>query len=303
MDRVSSRHVTWTDIENPTEEEIGAMTKRLLIHPLAAQEMRVVTYRPKVEQYEEHLYLVLHFPVFEPSADFSISREIDFIIFPYNLITVHYDPVPQLDDFLELLASHEAIRERKFGTSAVQLLHNIISLLFTVSRKDFDNLEGRVRRLEEKVFSDQQESALRDIAVMKRDILNFQKALKPQRAVLESLELHGTQLFGLDTKPYFNDIKGEYVQLWDSVENLREILETLYDTNLSLLSATTNRIMKTLTIFTVILMPLSFIAFIYSMDIPWVPGRQNVNAFWVITCSMILISFGIWRIFKSHKWL
>ncbi len=302
MEKVASRHVTWVDVENPTEAEIKMLSLKHMIHPLAAREMQITTYRPKLERYEEHLYLVLHFPVFEPKASSSQSREIDFLIFPYTLVTVHYEPIPQLDDYQKLLAEHEAIRERTFGSSSGHLLYNIISQLFAVSRKDLDFIESKIKNIEERVFNGDGR-VLREIALLRRDILNFQKALKPQQTVLDSLEEHGKQFFGQDMKPYFSDIKGAYIQIWNSVENLRETLDTLYETITSLIASNTNEIIKTLTVFTLVVMPISLIAFIFSMDIPGVPLKNNPNAFWIVTSSMIGLSLIIYNIFKQKKWL
>ncbi|MBI2047710.1 MAG: magnesium transporter CorA family protein [Parcubacteria group bacterium] len=303
MDRVSSRHVTWTDIENPKDSDIFLLSKKHLIHPLAARELLSVTYRPKLENYDEHLYLVLHFPVLDARSRGILSREIDFVIFPYNLITIHYEDIAQLDEFQEMLAAHEAIRERTFGYSSAHLLYRIISLLFAISRKETEEISGRIKDVEEKVFTGAQDKVLMEIALLRRDLLNFQKSLKPQQSVLESLEEHGKRFFGAEAQPYFTDIKGEYLQVWNTVDNMRETLDTLYETNISLLSANTNEVIKILTIFTVLLMPLSLITFIYSMDIPWIPLRTHPNAFWLILGVMILLSFLMYKYFKQKKWI
>jgi len=303
MDKVSSRHVTWVDLENPTSDQMSALSQKYMIHPLAAHEVLAATYRPKLEEYDEHLFLVLHFPVFDPKAKSILRREIDFIIFPYNLITIHYEEIPQLDDFQELLAGHEALRERTFGFSSGHLLYHIISRLYAVSRQELDNLEVKAKEIEEKVFSGHEYEVLKEIAYARRDLINFQKALKPHQAVLESLLEHGKQFFGSEMNPYFNDIKGEYTQVWNALENLREMLDTLYETNISLLSANTNEIMKTLAVLTVMVMPASLIAFIYSMDLDWIPLRRYPNAFVIISGIMIFISFSIYRYFKKKRWV
>lgn len=303
MDKVSSRHVTWVDVENPTSEQLFTLTQKYMIHPLAGQEILIATYRPKLEEYDEHLYLVLHFPVYDPKVKSTLRREIDFIIFPYNLITIHYEAIPQLDDFQELLAGHEALRERTFGFSSAHLLYHIISRLYAVLRQELDTIEIKTKEIEEKVFGGHEYQVLKDIAFVRRDIINFQKALKPQQTVLDSLAEHGKKFFGNEVTPYFNDIKGEYAQVWNSVESLREALDTLYETNISLLSANTNEIMKTLTVFTVMVMPVSLISFIYSMDIEWIPLRRYPNAFLILTGIMIFISLLIYRFFKNKRWV
>ncbi|MEK7576432.1 MAG: magnesium transporter CorA family protein [Patescibacteria group bacterium] len=302
MDKVSSRHVTWIDIENPTEQDITGLTKKFPIHPLAMQEILTITHRPKLEDFDDHLYLVLHFPVFDPKSGATLSREIDFIIFPYNLITVHYDDVPQLDDFQQLLATHEALRERKFGSSSGHLLYHIISQLFSISLKELEKIEDRIEIVQDKVFSGEEKDVLQDIARLRRDLLNFQKALKPQQTVLASLTEHGRHFFGTDILPFFNDIKGEYTQVWNSVEDLRETLDVIYETNISLLSANTNDATRILTAFAAILLPAALIINIFGMNIKDIPLGNNPHAFWIILGFMVTISLFIYRYFKNKQW-
>lgn len=303
MDKVSSRHVSWIDIENPTDAIIADLSKKYAIHPLAAQELQVATYRPKLEDFDDHLYLVLHFPIYDPKQKLSLSREIDFIIFPYNLITVHYEEMPQLDDFQQLLAGHEALRERNFGASSGHLLYSIISQLFRVSHKDLDKLEARIQGIEESVFGGREREVLWEIATMRRDLLNFQKALKPQEAVLGSLTEHGKQFFGPDVLPYFNDIRGEYLQVWNAVQGLQEMLDSLYESNLSLLSASTNEIMKVLTAMTSLLLPVTMIATLFGMNVQHIPYADHPQGFWVIVGIMVTVLLIIFGIFRSRRWL
>lgn len=302
MDKVASRHVTWIDIENPTEKDISGLIKKFPIHPLAVQEILSITYRPKLEDFDDHLYLVLHFPVFDPKTNATVSREIDFVIFPYNLITAHYDDIPQLDGFQQLLATHEALRERKFGSSSGQLLYNIISQLFSVSLKELDKIEDRIDIVQDKVFSGKEKETLQDIAHLRRDLLNFQKALKPQQAILNSLAEHGRHFFGQDILPYFNDIKGEYIQVWNSVEDLRETLDVIYETNVSLLSANTNDATKILTAFAAVLLPATLIVNIFGMNIDNIPFASNPHAFWIALGIISIFSLVIYVYFKNKKW-
>ncbi|MDA1334628.1 MAG: magnesium transporter CorA family protein [bacterium] len=304
MDKVSSRHVSWIDLEKPTEDDITSLTKKHNIHPLVAQELLVATYRPKVENYDDHLYLVLHFPIFDEKKHATLTREIDFIIFPYSIVTVHYGDVDQLDDFQQFLAGHEAIRERSFGFSSGHLLYSIISRLFAVSLKELDVLESKIKETEAKVFGAKaDQKVLRDIALMKRDILSYRKALKPQEVVLESLSVHGTKFFGAEVEPYFNDIKGEYIQLRNSVEDFQEILDVLYDTNASLLDASSNNVMKILTVMTSLLLPATLVGTIYGMNFGAIPFTNTENGFWVVMGLMVFMILGTYWIFKTRKWL
>ena len=303
MDKVSSRHVSWVDLEDPTEDEVKELARKQPIHPLVQKELVTPTYRPKIEEYEDHLYLVLHFPVFDKKTNATFSREIDFIIFPYNLVTIHYDPIPQLDDFQQFLAGHEAVRERSFGGNSGHLLYTIVSRLFLLSLKELEAIEGRIKNLEEDIFDKKVHKVLTGIADVRRDLLNFRRALKPQRAVLDSLVEHGGRFFGKDAVPYFNDIKGEYTQIWNEVEDLQETLDILYETHVSLVSANTNDVTKILTIMASLFLPATLIATVYGMNFTNIPFMNEENGFWIIVGFMLVIVCGIYRYFKYRRWL
>ncbi|MEK7630915.1 MAG: magnesium transporter CorA family protein [Patescibacteria group bacterium] len=303
MDKVSSRHVSWIDLEQPTEEKIGDLVHRYSIHPLVAQELLTATYRPKLEDYDDHLYLVLHFPVCDKKTTATLSREIDFVIFPYTLITVHYEDIPHLDDFQQFLAGHEAVRERKFGRSSGQLLYQIIKQLFAASRDELRVLEKRIDAVQEKVFSGNERSALQEISGLRRDILNFQKALKPQETVLKSLAEHGKKFFGPDASPYFNDILGEYTQLWNIVEDLRATLNVIYETNVSLLSVSVNEAVRFLTAVSFILLPLQVVINLFGMNITNIPLAHHPNAFWILLALNGVVGIIILQWLRQKDWL
>ena len=303
MDKVSSRHVSWIDIERPTEEKIADLVRRHNIHPLVAQELLVATYRPKIEDYDDHLYLVLHFPVFDKKTTATLSREIDFVIFPHTLLTTHYEDIPQLDDFQQFLAGHEAVRERKFGRSSGQLLYQIIKQLFSVSREELKALEKKIDAAQEKVFNGNERAALQGIAGLRRDILNFQKALKPQEATLKSLAEHGKRFFGPDATHYFNDIFCEYTQLWNIVEDLRATLDVVYETNVSLLSVSVNETVKFLTAVSFILLPLQVIINIFGMNIDTIPLARHPSAFWILIAINAVIGIIILQWLRHKDWL
>ncbi len=303
MDKVSSRHVSWIDIENPTDEDVASLTKKYDIHPLVGHDLLITTYRPKLEEYDDHMYLVLHFPVFDKKNNVTLSREIDFVIFSYSLVTVHYDEIPQLDEFQQLLAGHEAVRERDFGFSAAHLLHSIISRLFLISQKELASIEDKIDAIQQRIFDGEEKVVLTDIALIRRDLLGFRKALKPQQTVLDSLAEHGKRFFGPDTTPYFNDIRGEYIQVWNSVEDLRETIDVLYDTNISLLSASTNETIKVLTVFASILFLVQAITGFFSLNIDTLPFATDPDAFWIILGISALASIGIYRYFRNRKWI
>lgn len=303
MEKVTSKHVAWIDLENPSAKETASLVKKFMIHPLVAEELSIETFRPKLERFDDHIYLVLHFPIFDRKTNATLSREIDFVVFAYNLITVHYEEMPQLNEFQQLLIEDKTLREKTCGSSSGHLLYGIISKLFAISRKELEQIDMRIKKVQDKVFNGREYEVLRDIAQMKRDLLNFQKALKPQKTVLDSLAEHGKHFLGSNLAPYFNDIKGEYTQVWNTLEDLRETLDVLYETNVSLLSANSNEVMKVLTAFAAILLPLSLLSSMFGMNVLTPFDAEDPMSFWKISALMGSFVLIIYLYFKKRKWI
>jgi magnesium transporter len=161
---------------------------------------------------------------------------------------------------------------------------------------------NKLDRLEEDIFEGGADEVVRDISNAKQEIINFRKIIRPQRSVLRDLERTKQRYFGQDLEVYFDDIVDASERIWDMLENYKEVVEALEDTNESVISHRLNNVLRVLTSVSVILLPLTLIASIWGMNVK-VPGEGSPSAFWVILGVMLVVLSGLVAYFRRRGWL
>jgi magnesium transporter len=304
MQKIQIKNLTWVDIVDPKKEDINYL-QTLGFHPVILRELQSPTLRPKIEEYDNYLYMVLHFPIYHPREKTSKSMEIDFLITKYSLITVRYGKIQPLQEFWEKCQSGD--ESSLFNYSAASLLYYMLQELNKFSFRQIDHITKKIDKLEERVFKERdpknEEKLVEEISIIRRDILDFRRTLKPQETILSSLKTHGTNFFGQMTLPYFNDIIGDHLRVWELLDNHKETIESLQQANDSLLSNKTNRIMKLITLFAVIVFPLTLIAALFGMNTRYIPIVGMKHDFWIVFAIMIVGTCSMIAVFKKKKWL
>lgn len=219
---IAGEKTIWIDFENPTEKELQALTQRYQIHPLVINELRRPTFRPKVENYGDFLYMILHFPVYN-AEDSNHGHEVDFVIGKDFLITAHYQVIPALKEFSK--------NKKHVSSSSGNLLYDMLSNLFASSLVGLEIIDKNISHMEEAVFHEPGREFIERISVLRREILDFRRAIQPQESVLISLADHGKKFFGKDMAPYLDKVIGDYLRVWHILENHKEMVEALHQTN------------------------------------------------------------------------
>ena len=164
-----------------------------------------------------------------------------------------------------------------------------------------DHIHEKLTDIEEQVFSGKEKEMVFEISVVKRDILNFRRTLKPQRHIIESLVQMKSKFIDPELIPYFQDLIGTNIRLWNALESNKETIESMEETNNSLLSNKLDLTMKVLTIFNAIFLPVTVYSNIMSMS-THVPLSSSPEGFWIHTLIMLLISISTIILFKAKKW-
>jgi magnesium transporter len=261
---IKSSNVTWVDIINPSKKDVNELKERFNIHPLILNELLRPSLRSKVDDYGSVLYMVLHFPVFDHQKRQSIPIEIDFIIGHNLLITARYQKLPPLEEFHRRSSSELTNHEFNISKNCGQLLYYVMREMFEFSLRELDHIRRSIDKIEEGIFNNEEKMLIGEILGVRRDILGFRKAMKPQKSTLESLLARSRTFFGEDMKGFFSFMLGDYLRVWNLVENYKEMIEALQQTNESLLTTKTNEVIKILTIFSVFALPVSIIGEFYS---------------------------------------
>lgn len=302
MQEIKSEKFSWIDIQEPDADDILKVQKKFSLHPLIVEEFSTPTLRPKAAEYDNALFLTIHIPLFDTTLKTTYPGELDIVITEEALITVHDEDIWQLGEFFASLKKDKKQRDKRMNGSPAALLHNIIEMLLESCFPKLDHISQKLDHIETEIFAAHEKDMVLEISIVKRDILNFRRTLKPQRSVIESLTQRDYKLIDPSLRPYFQDLVGTNIRVWNNLESAKETIESLEDTNNSLLSNKLDMTMKVLTIFSAILLPLTVYSNIMSMSTN-IPLHANPAAFWIHVSIMLVIAAFTFVIFKVRKWL
>jgi magnesium transporter len=161
---------------------------------------------------------------------------------------------------------------------------------------------NKLDQIEEEIFSGRSEEIVRDISNAKQEIINFRKIIRPQRPVLRDLERTKQRYLAEDMDVYFDDIVDASERIWDMLENYKEVVEALEESNESVISHRVNDVLRVLTSISVIVLPLTLVASIWGMNVH-VPGEGATTAFWIIIGVMVALLATMLYVFKRRGWL
>lgn len=300
---IKGTQVTWVDIEDPSQNDIEFLKKSFKFHPVVLEELLLPAWRAKAEVAKDYLFFIMQYPVYSKERRETRPRELDLLVTKDAVITVHYRslvPVKQLFDQNNL---YEESRE-KFMKSPGVLFFNIVSSSWKSGLLKLNRINMKIDRIEEKIFQGQEKAMVKEISLTKADVINFWRIVAPQEEPLQSLFEQDTIAFlGKDMAPYFSDLLGDFAQTKNTLETYRETIQALEDTNNSLLNSKMNEIIKTLTIFSVIVFPLTLLAAIFGMNTEYLPLVGKPNDFWIVAGIMATGTLFMLGLFKKAKWL
>lgn len=302
IETVTYGKVTWTNIERPTPEDIEVLRRNYSFHPLDLEDCLSKIERPKIDEYEDYLFIVMHFPVYDPDQHISRPSEVDFFIGSGYLVTVHdgiLKPIYQLFDDCQ---RYERTRSKHMGRGASRLLYSVIDALVDYCFPILDKVDSNIQVIEEEVFTEDMRRIVQEISIVRRDIIALRRIIRPQIAVVANLEQKDRPFIREELDVYFGDIVDHLNKAWDILEDHREVVEGLSETSDSVISYRINEVMRILAIISVIMLPLTLLSGIYGMNVS-LPLARDPLAFALIVGLMILMAGGMVFYFRRRGWL
>jgi magnesium transporter len=165
-----------------------------------------------------------------------------------------------------------------------------------------DKIDHKLGSIEDEMFAGRSREVVRDISNVKQEIISYRKIIKPERSTLRLLERHTERFLPEALELYFDDIVDAAERIWDLLDNFKEVIEALEDTNESVISHEQNDVLRVLTVFSVILLPLTLISGIFGMNVDF-PGEGTHAAFWIVVGLMAVTILGMAGFFRWKKWL
>src|SRR5919204_1529252 len=286
IERLSAEGLQWIHIEQPSALERAWLAEHYDFHPLDLEDVMSRNQRPKIDEYPDYLFIVLHFPVFDKQVGRLNAGELDLFVGPDYIITLPNQPLQPISYLFERCRTNDDVREQYFSKGSGYLLYHVVDQAFDYCFPMLRKIGNKLEQLEEDIFSGRGEEIVRDISNAKQEIINFRKIIRPQRSVLRDLERTKQRYLAPELEIYFDDINDASERIWDMLENYKEVIEALEDTNESVISHRVNSILRVLTAFSVVVLPLTLIASVWGMNVG-VPGEGDIGAFWILVGSML----------------
>lgn len=305
ISRYKHKDLIWIDLESPTAEEARTIGEEFQIHPMVARELSIPSMRPRVELYRNFVYLILHFPELGRGkiAGPTRAKEVDFVIGKNFIITTRFDAIDPLHQFSKIFEVNSILDKGEMGEHAGFVFYLMITKLYEAMLHELEAVKDGIQRIEERVFKGEERAMVVSLSQMSRILLDFRRAISAHKETLESFSVAGKKFFGGDFEYHLQSITGEYYKVRNAVRDNMESVMELRDTNNSLLNTKQNEVMKTLTIMAFVMLPLSFIASLYSMNTKTIPLVGVEHDFWIVLLVMSAVALFIIGAFKWKKWL
>jgi magnesium transporter len=304
VEQIDAAGLRWVNIEHPGALERAWLEEHFDFHALDLEDVLSRNQRPKIDVYDDYLFIVLHFPVFDRAARRLGTGELDIFVGPDYMVTIPNQPLQPVEYLFERCRSKEELREQLFSRGSGYLMYRLVDDSFDYCFPMLRKIGNKLDALEDDIFEERADEVVRDISNVKQEIINFRKVIRPQRPVLRDLEKVKLRYLAtdLDLEIYFDDIVDAHERIWDMLENYKEVAEALEETNESVISHRLNDILRVLTSISVVILPLTLIASIMGMN-TWVPDQGNEAGFFVVLAVMALILIGLVAYFRRRRWL
>ena len=300
----TSNQITWLNIINAGKPEIELLRKQygFNIQHLRASTAKVYSQRPMIMDEDDYLFLILHFPAI--AADRISAQEIEFFVGHGYLITLHNNNLPALTDFFGTAKKAPDSLDCYQNDSSAILLAELLDRLIKSCYPIIDENSLSIDRAETIIFKQQQDKAVSLILRLRHNIINIRKIIQNHKNIFKLLvEIKSSIVPPAEIKIHYLELIEDSKRIWEMLENQKEMVEALNSTNESLMNARMANVMKTLTIISVIVFPLTLIAAIFSMRAAGMPLIDSPYAFWLIMLLMAGLTAGMLAFFRRKHWL
>ncbi|MEW5985461.1 MAG: magnesium/cobalt transporter CorA [Chloroflexota bacterium] len=296
----------WVDLVDEAHDTAESLLRQVFgFHPLAVDDALHETHVPKLDDWQDYLYVVLRAVTFSPAQGGALlADEVDVFLGENYLVTYHEKPIVAVDH----VRSSCQRSERHLGFGPDHLLYLLADELVTEYMLVVEDLDAAIDEIETQIFDRPGPGVLASIFTLKRAVLKLRRTVSPMREVLNKLARDDYAMIDAKDRVYFRDVYDHLVRLHDINEGLRDLIGGALDTYLSVINNRMNEIVKTLTIITTLFMPLSFLAGFFGMNFfqpverslfPW----TGETAFWGSMAIMVItpLAMGWWL--RRRGWM
>jgi len=295
--------ISWLNVDGIHQaqviEEIGT---NLDIHPLVMEDILNTSQRPKIEDFDEYIYIVLKMLYWNEEHSEVESEQVSLILGDTYVITFQEGDKAGKDVFDTVRARIRGGKSRIVKRHADYLIYSLFDAIVDNYFVILEHLGEQIADLEEELVTDPTIDTLQFIHNLKRELLFLRKYVWPLREVVSRFEKDETDLIEESTSIYLRDVYDHTIQVIDTIETFREMISGMLDIYLSSISNKMNEVMKVLTIIATVFIPLTFIAGIYGMNFVYMPELQWRFGYFIVLFIMALIFIGMIIYFRRRRW-
>lgn len=295
--------MTWFHCSNPSKKELDEIKNTYDLHEIIEEDISEVNTQDKVDVYDNSIFLVLHFPKFQnnwtyASNEFNIILWKDFIISLTTYSTNHIEEIRS--DYIESLKNWK----EEFRTSPYYILYTMIDVMYDKVLQALTKFKWDLTHIEKKVFSEwnMDQSLIRTLTIKKRNAINLKHIMTPQEEILAELWKLLKELYHGDLDVYFEDLEYKHDKIMSNIAIVTESTDTLSDSYNSLMTIKTNHMVSVLTIVTVIIWIMTFLTWLYGMNVD-LPGQQFTYTFLILIWIMAFVAGLMLIFFRKRDWL
>jgi magnesium transporter len=304
IETINFDNVKWVHVLNPSEEDYDFLLDSFGFHPLDIEDCRSVNQRPKIDEYDDYYFLILHFPYFDKANRFVRVKEVKIFWGKDYIVTIgrsHWVVKNLFKDMQEQRGKgEEEIAELTASSDA--LLYNILDRLMVETYTLILRIGSEVDAINYDIFTKNADKVIEHISITRKNVIFLNTTFKPQIRVFHKFESGGIKGYAEDMEEYWGNVLDQYQKMFDMVEDYGELVVGLSKTFDSLQTNKTNEIMRVLTFISTIMLPLTVISGIYGMNVelPLFDGHWD----FIIICGlMVLIIVCFLFYFKRKRWL
>lgn len=295
--------VTWTNILCPTADDVEKLRRdHPFIHPLHLEDVMSRIERPKIDDGDDYLLIVMHFPIWDPALRLTRASEVNLFLGKGFIITVHDGVLKPLTRLYSQCEKSADECEKLLGKGANHALYVIIDQLVDYLFPMLRKVDWNIRGVEEDIFTGDARAVIREITLIRRDVIALRRIIRQQVPIVDSLERHNRPMFEDELDEYFGDIVDHLHKARDIVDENMEIITSLAETADTLASYRINEVMRVLTVISVIMLPLTLISGIYGMNIK-LPFEDHPIAFIFVVGLMFFIAAMMLVYFRKRNWI
>lgn len=288
----------WLHLDAPTDDELRVLQEHLKIHDLTLEDIVHQNQRPKLESFDNYVYLAVH-PLLRKESWRIEPSELDLLLGNHWIVSVHYGPLPGI---IENSRLHDRI-PRALGRGADFLLYTLLDLVVDAYFPLLDEIEDEIDSLENRLLARASSVDMNRLLTLKRSLVHIRRAVSPQREVFNQLTHHDFPFIRPENLLYFRDVYDHLIRITEEIDSLRDILSSLLEIYLASTSNQLNITMKRLTAWGTIFIVITAIAGIYGMNFKFMPELEWRYGYFVVLSLMALISLGLYFYFKRKDFL